>query len=166
MFDLKELFITICTFDGKTLAVDSRVTMGGIVSSDNYNKMFEIEHPELGYLVGVVTGALDFVGPWMAVIEEHGFVPLAIPGMDDDYSLSGLFVDTDGNCWQASTNGSFFLWGKEPTALGSAIGVAHYLLIQKKKSALATAQEVCKANLFCGGAIRVYNPKTGKITIH
>lgn len=152
-------------FDGKSLVVDGRVTLGGLVVTDNFNKMYEVTHPQLGPMVCAITGACDFIGPWLQTISEHGFKPVEVAGMDEDYNMSGLFVDKDGLCWQVSSNGGYFLMGNEPCALGSATSLATYLL-HKGKSAMVTVQECSANNLFCGGVIKKYDIKTGKITEH
>jgi hypothetical protein len=158
--------MTIMCWDGKTLAVDGRVSVGGTVLSDEFNKMFEVNHPQLGPLVCAVTGACDFIGPWLETISEAGFKPVcSVSDGDEEYSMTGLFIDKDGNCWQASSNGGYFHMGKMPTALGSASTIATYLL-HKGKSSLAAVQEASEHNLYCGGNIKVYNAKTGKITEH
>lgn len=157
--------MTVLAWDGTNLAVESRSTVAGIVCSDNMQKMFAFEHATMGPMVGAMTGACDFFGPWIQKLEEEGFVAVNIPGMDDDYMMQGLFIDGDGNCWQASTNGGYFFIGKEKSALGSAMHVASYLL-QRGKSALAAVREAAASNIYCGGSIRNYNSKTGKITLY
>lgn len=152
-------------FDGVNLAVDSRATQGGLVVGDKMQKLFSFNHATMGPMVAAFTGACDFMGPWLGVLQNEGFAPVTVVGMDAEYSMQGLFVDQNGDCWQGSTNGGYFFIGKEKAALGSSTGLAMYLL-NKNKSALSAVKEVISVNLFCGGDIVVYNSKTGKITTY
>lgn len=138
--------------------------MGGLVVTDDFIKLYEVEHPELGKLVGAIAGSCPFIGPWMKSIAENGFEPVRVLGHDDEYSLSGLFVDANGDAWLAGTDGGYFPVGKGNAAIGSSVQLAHYLL-NKGKTAVATVKEVIASDLYCGGRIRTYNAKTGKLTI-
>lgn len=148
-----------------TLACDGRSTVGGRVISDSTQKMYRTEHPDLGPLVGCIAGSLGCIGPWLEVIPEMGFAPLTIHGHGDEgNSMQGLFLDRDGNAWIASTDGTYFHHGKDPVAIGSGSDLALYLL-KKGKRAVDVVKEVCEHDLFCGGIITTYNPKTDKIRI-
>jgi ATP-dependent protease HslVU (ClpYQ) peptidase subunit len=158
--------LTVIAFDGKTLVADGRCTgNGATLINDDYNKVFEITIPSHGKCLVALCGALDMQGPLLEHLKANGFKPIEnMLADEEDMFMRGLVLTKKGVCYEISSNGGWYI-AQGPTAMGSGGMIAqHYLT--KGCDALTAVVEACKTELTCGGTIRVYDLKTGDVTVH
>ena len=118
----------------------------------------------LGKCAVALCGALDVKGPFLTHLKENGLGEQleASLGRDEEGSLDmrGLVVTGEGDCYEITTSGGYFL-ATPPVTIGSGSWIAQHFLYTGH-DALTAVQEACKTELTCGGDITVFDLATRK----
>ena len=130
--------MTTIAWDGKTLASDSRVTEGGCLVSDNYNKIRTFKYKNKKHLVGIA-GSMAQGERFFVWLKQNGFDLDDPPRLED---MEALVVTKDGVwCYEGSSQAYVTLTGEV-----AAIGSGSYIALAGMRIGLSSEESVLLAS--------------------
>lgn len=145
---------TIC-YHHKTrqIAVDSRITCGGLIRTDNFNKIIR---NELG--IWIISGAISDYDAFVEMIkyetQKNNIVLDCSAFLIRDDKVFASFIDDDKIFYQAEITYDY--------AFGSGRDFA-YSALDHGKSAKSAVEYAMTRDIYTGGKVQVIDVKTGKV---
>ncbi len=146
--------MTVVAYDGRFIAVDSRISQGSHISDDDYNKTIENSNWVLFW-----SGSMD---------QKDEFISAFLTG--EKFLLE---VNTSLMGFEKATGKVFYITGKDqyvrkalvsyPDSIGS--GCDHAITAMDcGKNAVDAVKMAIKRESTCGGTVRCFDTRTGKFT--
>jgi len=148
--------MTVIVYDGKTLAADSRITCGGNITTDSYNK------------IHVLRGSIDYLGDELLAIGVSGTASDVLkliehlqssdyPVKKIDHEIHALIVGKK-YIYELYPHDSHLIRYNKKTklAIGSGGTIANSVMMLGLDASQAVKHAI-SMNVYCGGRVRTWS---------